>query len=166
MKITMKIDPKFNSMVDSFRKNSALLIATIVWEEFQELLWNAPQRSGNYVANMAIQTGSSSGRKGGELVYPVITDPQQFYKRGDMMPAINYAMNENEGFVARATKNIIKGAGWLDTMTVYNRLDYAEAVESMEKLREENAGGEHAMKTFADDLQARFNMSIPYREVM
>ena len=165
MKIKISLTPEFLNYVDGFRPGVAGLIARIVWEEFEELLWTAPQMSGNYVANLRIQTGSRSGSKGGTLVYPIPEKEEGYFKRGSL-PAISYALSQNLDFVARATRNIKRGAGWLPMITVYNLLPYAGVVEDMDKLRLENRGGEHAVKQFEERLQARFNHTIPYVAVV
>jgi hypothetical protein len=126
-------------------------VATAVYAEFVEMLNEAPQYSGNYVAHMRIGTS----RKGGTSRIGMFTIPKsvtEAYHRGNM-PAISIALENSENFITNYAANLLGKGGWLPTITVSNDLRYAEFVEAMDSLRTENAGGEHAV----DKLRARID---------
>jgi hypothetical protein len=161
MKVSITLDQKFVAGLSNIQKGVAELIANKAFEEFTELLFDAPQYSGNYVANMAIQTGQASGRKGGTEVFPEPASRREAARRGNL-PAISHALNNNSDFVTRATRNIAQKAGWFAYITIYNKLPYAEEVEAMDVLRRENRGGEHAMAKAEARLNAYFSRPIQY----
>lgn len=164
LKMKAKIDTKFLNALGNIRKDTAVMAAKVVEEEFHNLLFDAPQYSGNYVANMAISPGSRVGRSGGGLVFPMPKNNTQAFRRGNLR-AVDYAINQNANFVERATRSIRRGAGWMSTVVVYNKLNYAAVVEAYDKLRPENAGGEHAMARFEQRLKDRFSHTIKYDPV-
>lgn len=156
IKQTIKLDPVIRKTIMSLRVEVAEVIAGMVVEEFDTLLKDAPQRSGNYVANMAIAAGDRAGQKDAGRVFPVSSKKSDWLKRGNMA-AITWARRNNAHIVRTLPQHIIRGSGFLPTVTIYNKLDYAHIVEGYteEQLRDENAGGAHAMTRAAARLQAR-----------
>jgi hypothetical protein len=128
------------------RKETAECIAGMIAETFEQILHNAPQYTGNFVANMAVQAGGSAGQKGGEEYFPHVRNPEEVFERG-MMPAIEVAKRENPNIVKNLTAHITKQAGWLPAVTIYNRLSDAEVVENLNamRLRDPNVPGVHPM---------------------
>lgn len=163
-KVTVKFDQKAIEEVYSLRKNIALVVAGLVVDEFHELLKDSPQRSGNFVANMAIAAGTSMGRKGGELVFPIVTDPEAMMQRGSI-PAIHYAMEQNKNLAENVTRSISRKAGWCPAITIYNRLAYARVVEGYteEQLRDVNREGAHPIMKARARMAIRTNKTIKYK---
>lgn len=155
IKISEDLIEAFNGGI---RKAAAEQIANMVEEEFITALHDAPQYSGNYVANMSLGTSGIARR--GEY-YPFPKDPglDAAYKRGQT-PAIMEAIGRIENFEAKATAHITGKGGWLRELVVYNPLKYASVVEAYDNsnLRAENAGGAHALEKMSSRLQARHEL--------
>lgn len=164
-KVSIKINEKLFDKYADLRKEAAEAIAGIVAEEFEMLLHNAPQYSGNFVANMAVQGGGRAGGKGGTPIsaFPEKIKPEQAMARGQL-PAIMYAKGKNPNIVKNLTKHITRSAGWLTGVTIYNKWHDAEIVESLPgaELRPVNQEGAHAMQQAEARLQQRANQPILY----
>lgn len=160
IKMSLKLNDFLSQVraIKELRKDSAKIIANVVCEEFIELLKNAPQYSGNYVANMAIAAGLSMGRKEGYMIYSRPKNVTEALARGSM-PAIEEAKRENSNMVKNITVNVERG-GWVAGMTIYNRLNYAKYVEDADHLRTENSGGEHAIQQCMNKIQSRSRETI------
>ena len=165
LRIKAEVNTKFLTAMGEIRAATAAIASKVVEEEFNKLLLDAPQFSGNYVANMAIAPGSRVGKKGGSLVFPIPKNDAQAFRRGNLR-AVDYAISQNANFVERATRSIRRGAGWMSTIVVYNKLNYAAVVEAYDSLRPENAGGEHAVAKFEQRLKDRFSNTIKYDPVI
>ena len=168
MKVTIKIDgidissagsgknrtEKLLGKLADVRKETAECIAGMIAETFEQILYNAPQYTGNFVANMAVQAGGSAGQKFGTKdkdgntvdYFPHVRNPQEVFERGSM-PAIEAALSANKNIVKNLTAHITKQAGWLPAVTIYNRLSDAEIVENLNamRLRDPNVPGVHPM---------------------
>lgn len=155
LKTTLEIDAAAREAFSNIRRIAAEAIADIVVEEFNTLLKEAPQYSGNYVANLALGT-SGIARRGGQYHFPKNPTKGQIYRRGDS-PAISIAEAANSGFAKKAVAHISGKGGWLTELVVYNRLNYAGIVEAYdeEQLRNENAGAAHALAKMGARLQSR-----------
>lgn len=147
-----------NDLIELFqdgglRKAAAQQIASIVKEEFDEMLMDAPQYSGTYVANMMLGT-SGIARRGEEFPFgkkkPKLADA---YRRGQMS-AVNFAKSRNEGFVTKATAHIMGKGGWIRELVVYNPLEKASVIENLDD-PDLRFGGEHALAKMADRLRRR-----------
>jgi len=167
VKTTVKMDMVFQKQFNKVRKETAQVMISMVEAEFADLLLNAPQFSGNFVANMAIASGSALGRKGGEKVFPDLWNDsksyQQAFERGKM-PAVMHAWNNVGDIRKNLTAHITKSAGYLTSVTIYNKLPDAELIEglSASDLRDVNKEGAHAMAKFEINLQSRFNTNVEY----
>lgn len=161
IKQTIKLDQNLLNEVYALRRQVAEVAAGIVADEFMELLYDAPQRSGNYVANMAVAAGSSLGRKGGQLYFPLKKSTDELFTRGNL-PAVFKAAEENKNILKNIANSIGTKAGWCPAITVYNRLAYAEVVEGYteEELRAENSAGAHAVMKFKARLEIRINKHV------
>ena len=154
----------------NIRKATAECIAGVVAETFNWILFNSPQYTGNFVANMAVKSGSGYGNKFGDEsggdhfphVYP-IQPPQKIFARGSM-DAINIAKRNNPNIVKNLTAHIVKQSGWMSGVTIYNKLSDAETVEKLTELnlRDENAGASHPMTKGEAYLNARVSKKIVY----
>ena len=155
MKATIKTDLKLSKEIDNLRRDVAEATAGMVAEEFTKLLFNAPQYSGNYVANFAVQAGGRTGSK--SVVFPTDITPQQAVERGSL-PAISVARRNNSNLKQNITKFISKRAGFFPEITIYNREDYATTVEAYleGQLRPINRPGAHALAKAEINLTARF----------
>jgi len=151
---------------ENVRKETAECIAGMVAETFEQILFNAPQYTGNFVANMAVRSGLSAGAKGGEEyfshVWPIVP-PQEVFERGKM-PAIEAALSANKNIVKNLTSHIVKQSGWISGVTIYNRLSDAEIVENLNamRLRDPNVPGAHPMARGAAWLEAIAGKKIVY----
>jgi len=163
VKTTVKMDMVFQKQFNKVRKETAQVMISMVEAEFADLLLNAPQFSGNFVANMAIASGSALGRKGGEKVFATPKSNQQAFERGKM-PAVMHAWNNVGDIRKNLTAHITKSAGYLTSVTIYNKLPDAELIEglSASDLRDVNKEGAHAMAKFEINLQSRFNTNVEY----
>ncbi len=161
IKSTIKVDPKDSQKFGKVLSEALAVCASIVEDEFIDLLHNAPQRYGNYVANFSIGTGDRIGRSGGDIYFPTNTKPQDWYVRGDI-PAIRIAMERNNNLLEKLNIYVNRVPVFGPTIIVYNRLSYSDAVEGYSKaeLREANAGGEHALMQAKVKIQARFSKTI------
>ena len=166
-KVSIKIDEKLFDKYANLRKEAAEAIAGIVAEEFEHLLFNAPQYTGSFVANMAVQ-GGLDGPKGAVVKKPDDTfdrkiTKEQAFIRGNL-PAILHAKKKNPNIVKNLTGHITKSAGWLTGVTIYNNWTDAEVVENLSpaQLRDDNKAGTHAMDQAKARLQQRANQPIFY----
>lgn len=166
-KVSITINEKLFDKYTNIRKESAEAIAGIVAEEFEQLLFNAPQYTGSFVANMAVQ-GGLSGPRGATKHTPDATfdrkiSPEQAAARGQL-PAIMHAKKKNPNIVKNLTGHITKSAGWLTGVTIYNNWTDAEVVEALagSQLRPGNAEGAHAMQQAEARLQQRANQPVLY----
>lgn len=163
MNIKVTFDRSLLKKTYDLRKEIAQVTAGLVSEEFNVLLKSAPQRHGNYVANMALAVGTRVGRKGGKLYFPIRKDEVNWFKRGDMVAWFR-AAEENKNILKNVYNHILTKAGWAAGIVIYNKLEYAEKVEGYteSQLREANAGGAHAMSNAKARLQIRINERIVY----
>ena len=140
------------------KQEAMAILATLVEEEFAKMLYDTPQYSGNFVANMALQAGDRMGRKGGEYFFPKKIKRSEAFIRGHL-PAVQRAWEENKGFKARFVSSLTRGAGLFPAVTVYNRIENAEFLESLEgvDLREDNRPGAHPIEKMERALQKRFS---------
>lgn len=137
------INPTLSLLRTNIRKAIAHKVSTAVYAEFVTMLNEAPQYSGNYVAHMKIST---AGKRGGKVgMFDIPKNVTEAYQRGNS-PAINVAISNSGNFVGTYAGNLLGKGGWLPTITIFNYLDYAGYVEERDKLRAENAGGEHAVE--------------------
>lgn len=126
------------------RKPVAEAIAGMVMREFKNLLKDAPQYSGNFVANVAV-SGGSIPQKSGELFYDPTPDLSSAFSRGNLS-AISTSLKQTGNIVAKLTAGITEEGGWLpDVITIYNRINYGEYVEELKasQLRDVNREGAH-----------------------
>ncbi len=165
MDIKYTIDKSLEDEFGRMSKELARAVVGIVEKEFIGLLHNAPQRSGNYVANFAVAAGSRVGKKNAGEVYPPNPTNQQIVARGSS-PAILTAMANNKNLKANLTNHITRGSTWWGpgSLTIYNKMDYADDVEGYEanQLREPNRPGVHAMQMFIGRLNASLSRTIIY----
>lgn len=144
-----------NDLIELFemgglRKAAARQIASIVKEEFDEMLMDAPQYSGTYVANMMLGT-SGIARRGEAFPFGKGRPKERVFRRGQL-EAISFAKGRNEGFVDKATAHIVGKGGWLRELVVYNPLEKASYIEERDDL---TFGGEKALAKMADRLRRR-----------
>lgn len=145
------------------RKQTAECIAGMVAETFEQILFNAPQFTGNFVANMAVRSGLGAGSKGGEDYFPHVRSPQEVFERGNI-PAIEIAKSNNPNIVKNLTAHITKQSGWMSGVTIYNRLEDAEVVEALPvtHLRDPNVPGVHPMARGRAWLEAIAGQKVVY----
>jgi len=161
MKLNMSGLELLKKKVGKIPREAANIVANIAAGEFITMLHEAPQYSGNYVANMVIQ-GGDRATKPAEMIFEKPKNASEAVKRGSLA-AINESLKENSGFVQQATGHIAAGTGaWMKTITIYNKLYYAKTVEEMNTLRKENAGGEHAVAKMIARLREQANRTIRY----
>lgn len=166
-KTTVKLDPVFDKKFKSIRKETAEVIVAMVEAEFVDLLHNAPQYSGNFVANMFIRSSTrGAGSRGGDPnAMPPLTRSKEgrarAFARGQL-PAIAKAKAANANLKKNLTAHISSSAGWFGGLTVYNRLQDAETIEGLDVkgLREVNRPGVHSMARFGALLRTRLNTRI------
>ncbi len=164
MRITYEVDRGLEEELGRMSKRLAKYVVGVVEKEFVELLNNAPQRSGNYVANFAVSGGSRIGRQQAVDYFPPEPTNQEIVGRGST-PAITMAMLNNSNLKDRLTSHITRGSGgWLPTLTVYNRIDYAGDVEGygVSSLRDVNKPGVHAMSKFTAKLKSALSANVLY----
>lgn len=157
---SIKLDiSKLVRELNSVRADSANVAAALVEEEFEQLLYNSPQYSGNFVANMRIKTGTRAGGSG-EKVFKDPESVEQAFKRGQA-PAIQHALSANAGFRTSATGHISKGAGWVADISIYNNWEKAGLIEGLndDQLR---MGIAHPMEKFKASLQARLGRTVEH----
>lgn len=147
---------ELSDKVDGLNLEIAQVLSTIIEEEFEKMLMNAPQWSGNFVANMYVRTGSASGRKKNPVdAFPEPKSVREAFERGKT-PAIQYALSENGDIRDRLTKGITKKAGWFPGAIIYNRLPEGDEIESMDsRLRPINRPGAHPLTQMEAQLNAR-----------
>jgi len=147
----------------NIRKEVAECMAGMIAVAFDDLLLNAPQYTGNFVANMAVRAGAYGGNKGGVEYFPHKQNIQDVFIRGNMA-AVYIARKENPNIVKNLTAHIKKSSGWLQEVTIYNRFEDSEIVESLEagELRDGNKEGAHAMAQAAAQMQSLANKTIIY----
>ena len=181
MKVTIKIDgvdmkpfgagrrasKSLFKEAQNIRKETAECIAGVVAETFNWILFNAPQRTGNFVANMAVKSGSGYGTKLGDKdgkdYFPHVRNPIDMFKKGDTT-AIDIAKRNNPNIVKNLTAHIVKQSGWMSGVTIYNKFEDAEIVEMLTelRLRDDNAGASHPMTKGEAYLNARISKRIVY----
>lgn len=152
----IKIGKDLLNIVELTKAKAAMLIATKVKAEFNTLLMETPQYSGNYVSNMRISVGDSKRSSEATRVYKA--KPKKLKAAGTMAP-INRARKANDldTFEERFASHAL-GLPWFGpTMTVYNNLREAKYIEGMEesRLRDPNKIGFSAMERFkrrVDDI--------------
>jgi hypothetical protein len=157
MKITIKLDPISTKAAAKVKDEIALVTGNIVAEEFVKMLYDAPQYTGNFVANMAVAAGSTRGRKGGEIYFDQKITKSQAFSRGKL-PAISKAISNNTGLQERMRASIRRSAGLWPAVTYYNNLPNAEEIEGLEpnELRPINSAGAHPLAKMTRALQVRF----------
>jgi hypothetical protein len=137
------------------------VMAGVIEHEFVQHLYNTPQASGNYVANMTLST-SRAGKQGGEDIFPrPKRNEQPPFARGKL-PAIQAAISRNKDFRNKVVAKAGRGAWSGPTIVIYNRMDYAEAVEKGERLRPVNQPGANAMAKLRAALASKFAQPIVY----
>jgi hypothetical protein len=165
----IEIAESISELTGKMAKDTAQALVGIVETEYVALLHNAPQRSGNYVANMAISAGSRVGFGGPGLYFPVgeWTDTARF-ARGSTA-AITVARHHNQHIKGTLTNHITMGAGGFPpSVTVYNKLEYAGKVDEYSAttrpgiLRVPNRPGAHAMTRFSANLQFAMGANLVY----
>ena len=164
-KMELVVDESIFTLVSGLKSQIAEVIADIVWAEFNHLLHDAPQRSGNYVANMVLKAGGGFSARPYKAQFPEKPTNQQIVERGSL-PAISYAKSKNENFKANVMRSVTQRAGWLPAeITTFNKTPYADQVEgySTSELRDPNKAGAHAMVKYEARLQAAFNRNIVIR---
>lgn len=164
MRITYEVDKEFESKMARMSGELANAVVSIVEKEFVELLMDAPQKSGNYVANFALAAGSALGRKSAGEYFPPSPTNAQIVNRGSH-PAILVAMSNNSHFRKSMTGHIVAGrGGFTPNLTIYNRIGYAGEVEAygVSSLRDPNKPGVHAFQKFSAKLQAAMNVTVVY----
>jgi len=154
LKMSVEVDFAKLELLSNVRKLACVAVANIMMEEFETMLYMAPQYSGNYVANMRLGSGVARGRSGGELIFPIPNNSSEALRHGDM-EAINASLRTLGNFTKNATAHITKKVGWISGLTVYNNLEYSDTVEHLDRLRAENAGGEHAVEQMIERLANR-----------
>jgi len=148
---------------DMFKRFQALpsdvsrAIAGQIYEVFEDMVKGAPQYSGNFVAHMNITAGSKkSVTKIGAL--PIPDSPEEAMRKGND-PAVRIALGNAKNFIKNATRTLSSGGSWHlpPTVTIYNELDYAEAVEELDdkELRAVNSGGAHPITKAEAEMQSR-----------
>jgi len=160
--IKMDIASVVKRETDLLPKLLAEAVVGKVESDFIGLLLNAPQKSGNYVANFAVAAGSRVGGQSAGEYFPPNPTNAQIVKRGSHA-AIAVAMRSNSNLKKNLTRHIVRGATWWGTsLTVYNKLDYGEKVEAYtrDQLRDVNKGGEHAMQKLKTKLERSLNVGI------
>jgi hypothetical protein len=166
MKMTLNISKEVFEPFTWLRKEVGEAIVGIICDEFNDLLRHAPQWSGNYVANMAITAGIRQGSKqlSSSEMFPIPSTVQEALEAGTQGP-INVALEQNKNMVANFSKAIGKGMGWIPaSLTIYNKLRYAEYVEDMpeSRLRAPNKIGYRAIQTAESNITAKVAESIEY----
>jgi len=156
VKWSSKLSPQLTQLFERDLKVAvATGIAEAVKSEFNTMLLDAPQFSGNYVANMMIGT-SGVDRRDAEFPFKRKPSRTEAYSRGQLA-AVNRSQRKNEGFIPNAVAHIQGAGGWLPEITIYNPLTYASYVEAYDSadLRQENQGGEYALEKMAERLRSR-----------
>lgn len=142
---------------------SGEVIAGLAAKVFVENLFNVPQATGNYVANMTLTT-TRTGSKTPDYPFPVKYDwSNPPFARGGGA-AVSVAVGKNAEFKAKFMRGAGSGRGawWGPVIVIYNKMDYAEEVEEGEKLRPVNKPGAGAMKKMEYMLAAEFSRPIVY----
>lgn len=142
---------------------SGEVIAGIAAKVFLKGLFNTPQATGNYVANMVLSTTKVGSRK---VEYPF---PRKYdrnnppFARGGYT-AVDVALGKNSNFKANFMRGAGagKGAWWGPVIVIYNKMDYASVVEAGTYLRPINQPGAGAIKKMEHDLSQAFSRSIVY----
>lgn len=155
VKWSASFSTSFNNLYKKELREAAAeaIIEAVEWE-FHNLLIDAPQWSGNYVANMKLEAATQARTKAQEY----FDEPESVtaaYQRGELA-AVMIAKKENAEFGPKLKARLLGsgGAGWLPPFIVYNPLDYASYVEEGSKLRPVNKPGAHAIEKMADRLNA------------
>jgi hypothetical protein len=150
---------EFNDKIDNLNVEVAEVVSGIVIEEFEIMLNNAPQYSGNFVANMWIRSGRAGGaRKQPKKFFEKPSSVQQAVERGSQA-AIEVAKSENSGIRDELVSGVQTKTGWFGGAVVYNRLSEGDIIEGLgvSELRSVNSSGAHPIAKMDVAVQARFD---------
>lgn len=132
------------------KEELAAVTAGIMLSEFKELLLDASQRTGTYVANFRIGVA-------GEVAPSIKKDDrgkENWYIRGSMA-SVNQALAANRGVKSLARSTGGAAMGFVPVITLENDTPYAEDVEAgIPGVRPENEGGPGAVSRFAGRVEA------------
>jgi hypothetical protein len=167
LQVKVEINEKLFAEFSKIRRRTAEAIAGLVAEEFDILLHNSPQYTGNFVANMAIQAGLGGAKgavvKPAKEFFPQDITREQAMARGQL-PAIMAAKRRNPNIVKNMTRHINYRTGWITGVSIYNPWEDAEIVEGLSpgQLRPVNKEGAHPLDQAKARLQQRANQTIFY----
>lgn len=161
----IKIGKDLLNAVTSVKTQVAKSIATKIKAEFNTLLMESPQYSGNYVANMRLDVGDR--RLTSESIRPYVKYPKNPKSHGLMGP-INIARNNSklDTFEERFVAHVLGLPVWGPSMLMYNNLRESEYIEGMPKdrMREANLPeGYRAVANFkrrVEDIDVKITVSV------
>ena len=139
-------------------KEAGEVIAGLTAQVFVQALFNVPQASGNYVANMVLTTTMVGSR---EVDYPFPTKYDRknppFARGGGA--AVGVAISKNANFKANFMKSAV---AWGPDIVIYNKMEYGPLVEEGSYLRQINQPGAGAMQKMEHMLSQAFSRPIVY----
>lgn len=121
------------------KAKAAKVLATEIKAHFNTLLLEAPQYSGNYVANMRLSVGDR--KTSPEAITPYVTHPKNPKAHGLSGPInIARAASNLDTFEDRFVKHALKFPVWNPQMLMYNNMRAAKYIEGMpeDRLRDDN----------------------------
>jgi len=158
--LDIKVD--FSNLTRQFkkvRKDTMNVAAAVVEEEFVDMLYNAPQYSGNFVANMKIKAGARASGEG-KAHFPAEPNLARVFQRGNA-PAIQVALQENKGVRQALVGHVDKKRGWMQTVVISNAWKKASVIEDLNDSQLTH-GGAHPLAKLKASMQARFSRTIEY----
>jgi len=150
IRMSFKPDKLWYKELEQAKSELAAVVAGIMLSQFRELLMDASQRSGNYVANFRVGVA-------GEVAPSIKKEErskENWYIRGSMA-SVNQALAANRGVKSLARSTGGAAMGFVPVITLENEVPYAEDVEAgVPGVRPENEGGPGAVERFAARVTA------------